>query len=239
MNARKKAFRALGFALLWFGILLAIALAAAGTWADLEASFYGFPKYGNISLPGFECPVLMTASEVGSVTLTLKNPTDRPVKFAAQVDISNPGPAREERTSALLAPGEKKRVDWTVTSADVDLGFFIFVKAATYPTYPYPYRQSTCGILVLNVPGVTGNLVFNLALVASVLSVLSGMSLWIAGNQPLEGRRRETTVAMTFLAVIVLGALLASMMGAWMAGVNLLALAVLMITVILFFVLSD
>jgi len=181
----------------------------------------------------------MMTSEVGTITLTLKNPTDRPVQFAAQADISNPGLAREERTSVLLAPGEKKRVDWTVTSADVDLGFFIFVKPATYPTYPYPYRQSTCGILVLNIPGLTGNLVFSLALVVSVLSLLSGMSLWIAGNQPLEGRRRDTTAAMAFLAVIALGALLARTMGAWMAGVILLALAVLTITLILFFVLAD
>jgi hypothetical protein len=239
MKAGQKAIRALGFVLLWFGILLAMALALAGTWADLEATFYGFPVLGNVSLPGFHCPVLMTASEVGTVTLTLKNPTDKPIPFSAHADISTRGVARELRTQVQVAPGKKERVVWTVTSADVDLGFFIFVKGATYPAYPYPYRQSTCGILVLDLTGLTGNQVFSLALVISVLSMLGGLRLWTVGNRPLEGRRRSATAAMALLALVVLAALLVSILGAWMVGVLLLALAVLTITSILFLVLAN
>jgi hypothetical protein len=239
MNTGRKAIRILGFVPLWFGILLAMALAIGGIWADIEAAFYGFPVLGNVSLPGFRCPVLMTAAETGSVTLTLKNPTDRPIPFYAHADISTPGVARELRTQVLVAPGAKERVVWTVTSADVDLGFFIFVMGATYPAYPYPYRRSTCGILVLPVPGLTGSQVYTLALAVSVLSMLGGMGLWMVGNKPLEGRRRSATAAMAFLAAVVLAALVVSILGTWMVGVLLLALAVLTITAILFLVLAN
>jgi hypothetical protein len=239
MNTRTQVYRGLGFALLWFGILLAMALASVGTLADLEAAFYGFPWWAEESLPGFRCPILMTRSETGTISVTLKNPTDRTIPFLAHADISTTGPTREVRTKVEVAPGEKKRVDWTVTSADVDLGFFIFANGWTNPAYPYPYRQSMCGILVLDVPGLTGQQIFALTLLVSLSSMVGGMCLWIAGNRPLKGRRRSAAAGMALLALVVLVALLASILGAWMAGIVLLALAVLMITVLLFYILTD
>jgi hypothetical protein len=239
MNARKKTFRALGFTLFWLGVLAAVALAAAGTVADLEATFYGFPWWADGSLPGFRCPVLMTSWETSTVSLTLKNPTDRAIPFRAHAEISTPGQARDVPVMVEVAPGEKERVVWSVTSADVDLGFFIFVNGWTNPAYPYPTRQSMCGILVLNVAGLTGRQIFALTLAASVLCMIGGMGLWIAGSKPLEGRRRSATAGMAFLALVVLAALLVSVLGAWMAGIILLALAVLTITALLFIVLAD
>jgi hypothetical protein len=239
MNRGRKAARTLGFVLLWLGILSAMALAAAGTVADLEAAFYGFPWWSKEPLPGFRCPVLMTRSETGAVSLTLKNPTDRTILFRAHADISTPGQAREVPVMVEIAPGEKERVAWDVTSADVDLGFFIFVNGWTNPAYPYPTRQSMCGILVLDVPGLTGMQIFGLTLVTSVLCIAGGMSLWIANSKPLEGRRRSVTAGMAFLAVVVLAALAISILGAWMAGIILLALAVLTITALSFAVLAE
>jgi len=239
MTARKQLYRALGFILLWLGILLAMALATAGTVADLEATFYGFPLWAEESLPGFRCPVLMTREETGTVSVILRNPTDRPIPFTARAEISTTGPARQVRNQVEVAAGEKARVDWTVTAADVDLKYFIFVNGMTNPTYPYPYRQSMCGILVLDVPGITGKQVFALTLFVSALGMVGGMFLWIKGNRPLEGRRRAATGAMTFLAIVVLTALVVSILGAWMAGVILLMLALLTITAILYLVLTD
>lgn len=239
MTARKKLLRAVGFILLWLGILLAMALATAGTVADLEASFYGFPLWAEESLPGFRCPVLMTREETGTISVILRNPTDKPIPFTARAEISTTGPARQVRNQVEVAPGGKARVDWTVTAADVDLRFFIFANGMTNPTYPYPYRQSMCGILVLDVPGMKGKQIFALTLVVSVLSMGGGMFLWIRGNQPLEGRRRSATGALMFLAIAVLTALVVSILGAWMAGVILLALALLTITAILYLVLTD
>jgi hypothetical protein len=239
MSTRKKLSRALGFTLLWLGILLAMSVALAGTMADLEASFYGFPLWAEAPLPGFRCPVLMTKWETGTVSLTLKNSTDKPIPFTARAEISTEGPTRQVRTQVEVAPGGKERVEWSVTSADIDLGFFVFVNAMTNPAYPYPYRQSMCGILVLDVPGLTGNQIFALTLLIGMLSMVGGMRLWVVGSRPLEGRRRSATAAMTFLAVVVLAALVVSILGAWMAGVILLALAVLTILSTLFLVLAD
>jgi len=239
VSTRKKLYRALGFTLLWLGILLAMALAVAGTAADLEAAFYGFPLWAEESLPGFRCPVLMARWETGTVSVTLRNPTDRTIPFLARAEISTRGPTRDVRTKVEVAPGEKQRVEWSVTSADIDLGFFIFVNGMTNPTYPYPYRQSMCGILVLDVPGLTGNQVFVLTLVVSVLSMVGGMSLWVVGSRPLEGKRQSATAAMAFLTIVVLTAMVVSIFGAWVVGVILLALALLTITAMLYLVLAD
>lgn len=239
MSTRKKLSRAVGFFLLWLGILLAMALAVAGTVADLEATFYGFPLWAEESLPGFRCPVLMTREETGTVSVILRNPTDKPIPFTARAEISTRGPARQVREQVDVAPGGRARVDWTVTSDDIDLRYFVFVNGMTNPTYPFPYRQSMCGILVLDVPGMTGKQIFAFALAASLASMAGGMFLWVRGNQPLRGKKQSATAAMAFLALVVLAALVVSILGAWVGGVLLLALALLTITATLYLVLAD
>lgn len=239
MSTRRKLSRALGFFLLWLGILLTMGLAAAGTVADLEATFYGFPLWAEEPLPGFRCPVLMTREETGTVTVILRNPTDRPIPFTARAEISTGGPARQVREQVEVAPGGKARVDWAVTSADIDLKYFVFVNGMTNPTYPFPYRQSMCGIMVLDVPGITGTQVLALVLIVGLASMAGGMLLWVKGNQPLEGKKRSATTAMAFLALVVLTALILSILGAWVLGVILLALALLTMTATLYLVLAD
>lgn len=239
MRKRNRVMRAVGLVLFSVGILPGMALAGGAAWADFEARYYGFAQMADQPLRGVECPILMTTHETGTVSATFKNPSQKPMQLLVRADISNPGPVIVERGRLSLAPGERKTYRWTVNSADIDLGFFIFVKVANYPAYPLRFRETMCGILVLNLPHLTGNQVLNLALAVSLLSILLGLALWEAAHRPLEGRPRQTLFAMAFLAVTVLAGMLASFVGAWALGGVLVLLAVLLISVIALFLATD
>jgi len=128
-----------------------------------------------------------------------------------------------------LQPGEKGQLSWAVTSDNVDLGRFAFVHVVAFPAYPLKFREMTCGILVLGPGPLTGGQVVNIVLVASVLCLAGGLALWSASRGPVQGRRATTAGAMRFLALVVLGAMLASLLGAWAVGIALVAIALLMI----------
>jgi hypothetical protein len=234
-----KITRPLSIVLFSVGILLGMALAGSAAWADFEAEYYGFQRMADRSLRGLRCPVLMTRSETGTVTLTLKNPTDKPLEFMARAALSNPGPAKVERQTLTVGPGEKGQLHWTVTSDNIDLGFFIFVQMSTYPVDTIPFRAMACGIVVLPLPGATGTQVFALTLIASLLCMAVGLGLWEAANRPSLGRWPAATWAMRFLAVIVLAAMLTSFLGWWGVAGVCLVIAVLMIVVSVSVVLSQ
>jgi hypothetical protein len=240
MTTRYRVMRAAGVALFSVGILVGMALAGGAAWADIEARFYGFPKMADRPLRGVQCPILMTTHETGVVSATFKNRSQQPLQLLVRADISSPGPWTVERTRLSLAPGESQTQRWTVSSENIDLGFFIFVRVANYPAYPFSFRETMCGILVLNLQGLTGNQVLNIALAVSLVCIPLGLALWEATQQrPLKGRARQTTLAMAFLAGIVLVGMLASFVGAWAAGGLSVLLAVLVISVIAVFVATD
>jgi hypothetical protein len=231
VKSRKKTARSVGVLVFSIGTLLGLALAGAATWGDLEAAFYGFQKMGDKPLRTLKCPVIMTSSETGEISATFKNPQDRPVQLMLRTDLSGPT-LTTERTRLALAPGERKQADWTVTRDNIDLRYFIFAQVSSYPVYPFPFRQATCGIMVMNLPGLSGNQIVTWTLVASMLDLLVGLGLWQAGNPSLPGRRQQTTYAMRILAVIVLAAIFIAFRGWWLAGLLLFLLAIIMIVVI-------
>lgn len=229
MDKKAKIKRSAGMMLFSLGILLGMALAGGAAWADFEAVFYGFHKLADKPLPGLRCPVLMTFSETGTVAATFANPADRPIQLMVRTDVSGRARMRSERTTLALAPGETKQAHWIVTSDDIDLGFFIFVQVSSYPAYPLPFRGSTCGILVLNLPLLTGGQIFAFTLVTSLLGIVVGLSLWQASHRPLVGRSVTVMLAMRFLAMVVLLGMFAAFRGEWLFSGLLLVIAVLMV----------
>jgi hypothetical protein len=234
MRSRNRIARFVGLLLFSVGTLLGIGLAGVAIWADFEAVFYGFMKMGNKPISSLQCPVIMTRSETGKISATFKNPLDKPIQLMLRTDISGPTLSME-RTRLALEPGEKKQAEWTVTRDNIDLGFFVFAQVSSYPVYPFPFRQTTCGIFVMDMFGLSGKQITTGALVGSVLGLLIGLGLWQAGNRPLSGRRMEATYAMQFLAVIVLGAMFVAFRGWWLVGILLLTVALLMLVSIGYF----
>ena len=227
--------RTLGALLFSFGILLGILLSTAITWASFEAVFYGFARLSTDQLGTLSCPLLMTTSDTRTVSAEFTNPGNKPTQILVRADISTPALVRKEQELLAFAPGETKKLAWTVNADNVDLRYFIFVKAYQYPSAAGGTREATCGIFVLPLSFASGTQVFIATLTVSLLSILTGLFFWERNTSRIVKREIEISRAMKVLAVIVLVGLLLSFQGNWVGGVATLAVSILLMGAILFF----
>lgn len=215
----------------WVGALAGLYLTVVAAWADMEAAFYGFSRVAESGLRGFSCPVLMTRGEVHSISLKVSNPLDVTLRPVIRAEISTRLLAEEFLEQLELAPGETKRLEWTVGPENIDLERFIFAKALVYSVYPLSNQEATCGIFIVDLPG-SGRAIFAFL----VLSTFGGLGWGLyamrqtgAANAWTEKHSRP----MTFLAAVIGLGVVVSVMGGWMPSILLLAVAVLTIVILL------
>jgi hypothetical protein len=235
-RTRKKLMRTTGIPLLLVGVLLGMALAGVAIWGDLEANRFdeNLSHFRDASLKTLRCPVLLTKGESGTVTATFDNPLDRSLTLTVRTHVSRYLTYLRDDTQLLpLSPGQKKKLEWTVTPDDIVYGHLILVKTLQLRHYPLPGRLASCGIVVLDILYPTGKVLFGLALAVSLLSIGGGLALWWAGSQPLTKRRRQTMRTLGALAIAVVIDMIPSFMGWWMAGALIFAIDVLLIGAII------
>jgi hypothetical protein len=226
--------KTLGYILFWLGIVLALVLTTLTTWASIEAVFYGFISYSKVPLKGVSCPPLMTRSEKAVITASVKNPSDKPISFLIQADISTRGVARSERMNPVLEPGETRKFEWSLSSSDVDLNHFIFARVYRYSTYLWELAEATCGVFVLDIPFLTGRQIFWGGALLGLGCIALGLWLTRQPFRPVQqGSTANFDTARKFLAVIVVIGLLAGVMRSWLLGVLVLVVAVLLLAMFL------
>lgn len=214
------------------GILLATALTTILTWANLEADFYGFQRYASDEhLSGLSCPALMTRHETASISVKVSNTASREITPIVRIDTSTPSVPDTKQEQWNLQPGEAKTLTQSVSAENIDLGFFIFAKAFRYPAYPLPSAEATCGVMVLDLPVLSGAQIFWAWLTLSLALTPLGLWQWSRSFGPNEAHREESAVRA--LALVSLIGLFVSIQGVWMAGVLFLALTLLLAAAIL------
>jgi hypothetical protein len=213
------------------GILLGLGLTAASTWANLEADFYGFQHLASDHLDGVSCPPLMTPHETGLVRVQAHNPSPKTVEPIYRIDTSSSLAPETRQEQFVLEPGASRELTQPLTAANLDLGFFIFAKVYRYPAYPLPSAEAACGSLVLDLPWLTGEQIYALWLTLSLVAIPLGLWLWNPSGPPTATKTQNAAQA---LALLTLAGLLVSAWAAWLAGVLILALSLLLAAVTLF-----
>lgn len=212
------------------GVAIGFFLVLVGAWADLESGAYEFPRLANAGLSGLRCPVLMTPAERGSMSLRLSNPTSNPITPSVKAQISTALLPQEFTDHVELKPGESKRLEWLITSENIDLQWFVFAKVMLYSADPLPSQETTCGIFVMDLPG-TGRVLFPGMVALSVICMGGGM-LQIyrsrAGNEWL--RKHQGSLA--FLALMIGLGLILIVMGGWIASLLVLVVILLLIIIL-------
>jgi hypothetical protein len=221
--------------LFWVGILLGVALAGGVAWADVEATFYGFPRLSNLPLEGFSCPPLLTRHDTALLRAEFTNRQSIAIPTLAQVEISTPLLAESERVQFTLAPGETRRLEWEISEKNIDLGFFIFAKLYRYPAYQQPLAESACGVLVVNLPWLNSEAALWLWVLLSL-----GFSLWGAWQMetrlPPQAMRVKANLpsARRLLLLILAMTLFLALQGTWLFAILGLVALILLTVAILF-----
>ncbi len=234
MKPRYNLPRALGLLLFFAGALLGMVLFASLVWADLESVFYfGYGVKGDQKL-ALSCPLITTAADRSpEATAFIKNTSDRSIQPFVQADISNVLAVRSDRTRVPVNAHQTVPVHWPLTSEDIVFGNMILVHVYQFSAYPMPSADGNCGSLYLGLHNLNGFQVLIVALAATLLGIVGGIALWAFNSRPLEGGTREQLFGMIALAVVVGVGLLVGWFGAWIPGVLLAALAVILMWILL------
>jgi hypothetical protein len=224
--------RTLGVLIFSAGILLGLALSATAVWGDLEAMQFDrdLTLLRDASLTTLRCPVILDREETGTVHATFKNSLDRPVILLIRAHVSRYLTLlREDVVRLPLEAGEKQSLQWTVDAEDIVYEHLILVKVHQHRRYPLPGRTGSCGMVVLDLRGLTGTQVVVAAVVGSLLAIALGLGLWTVTAGPLTGSNLEVVRAMALVTVGAVFTMLASLLGWWMWGGLALVASILLI----------
>jgi len=213
------------------GVIIGLYLVVVSAWADMEAAFYGFSRLADMGLGGFSCPVLMTRDEMSSLSLKISNRTDGVITPVIKTEISTSVVVQEFQKSLELAPGESIKLNWDVGPENIDLGNFIFAKVLMFSAYPFPNRETTCGIFVVDLPG-RGWVILSILLVLSLLGMGWGLYEMNKVNNATEWVTRHVR-PMAFLALLIVLGFVVSFFGGWVPSILILAVTLLMIVILL------
>ena len=215
------------------GMLSGLALVYAATWADVESVFYGFYRFGNKTTSSMQCPILINGDETGFIKLNFRNKTDQYIRPTVRFQASSRTTFRDEKILLSLDPGQSETVQWEVTRRDVALDHFIFAKIFTFASYPQPDIEQTCGILVLDLPGLKGKQIVLADILLSAIGMLGGCMLWFRTQKTSQDRHLDALRAMITLTVTTWLGILSVMLAWWPVGILLSALSLLLVGVII------
>ncbi len=206
------------------------------SWPDMEASAFDSATalMASETLGTLRCPFMVAADETATVRASFANPADKPMSFLVRTRISQGFLTLVHQDSQLvrLDPHQSRELQWLATADDAAYDRLILARVFNTRNAVVPAREGFCGILVLPIAGIRGDLVWALGLLAVVGCLGLGGLWWWAQRRPLGRRERNRARVVAAMAAVLAASLVVGIPGWWMAGHLLLVLAVLFLAVL-------
>ena len=190
MEMGKKPLRTVGIVLFFIGYLIGVFLVGLSIMGDFEGYQFYPSIIGDEFFKSLDCPVMMAESEVGTITATVRNPTDTKTTPTVWIHISEglSTLVREDRVNLTLQPGEVQPIQWTITKDDAAYGNWVLVKIFVFSQYPLPATDGSCGVFTADFKGLTGKQAHILTIATSGLLMVIGGGMWFMSSRPLRGK---------------------------------------------------
>jgi hypothetical protein len=224
------------------GFVLSLVFNLFILWANLEGqSFWGYPEAlafdtsltTEARLTQLSCPLILTPGEAGQIDVTVANPNDYQVTAWVSAHISMPGLTENmlrETESTRLEPGKRTTLSWVVNARNVINNRMILFRAFLRLTENHPpARTKHCGIIVMDIGGLSGRAITWISLLGGHLIQAAGIYLWWRGLQ--RKRKKSQLVINVMIALSVLSILMSigSVFHGWIISMISLLLALLVV----------
>jgi hypothetical protein len=222
--------------LLAVGFLVGTALVGIATWGDMETVFFFPPSTADKGLPNLRCPILISSNETGTVYVNYSNPSTYSTAPYVTVTITQGSTIiTDDFTShPTIPPGTTQKLSWVVVPGEAAFrGSLILVRVFINRSYPLPSRDNTCGIVVLNLGGLTGEQVVYGGFLLSLVGMLAGSIWWLRTYKSMPGQRDTLKGGILFVVVLVILGLIASWFGLWFFGLVSFLIVILLIVILL------
>ena len=213
--------------LFFLGVLIGFALAVIAIWNSIEATNYFFQGVKYAPFGGLRCPLMIAPTEKGTVAAVFNNPTDGEDHFVYRAEISRKAfSARQIDDQVAVSAHQSRSVQLTVDAQDIDLLFFILVKLTILPNSVHPSQEAVCGMMVVNLLGLTGAQITGAALLLSFLGMAVGLGLWQRTSTAADQDRPRVVRA---LGIAVILSMFTSALGWWIIAVVLAIITILLL----------
>lgn len=223
---KKKFQKIIGLTLIIMGVLFFVIIGSLTIWADLEASLFNSAMRSSEPLTSLNCPSIISSNESGIVSASFSNTSDRIINPKIQTFISDGYVIlMQEKIDRLeIEPGGTKSVEVEVTAANAVYNRIILVRMHQFAYGPLPYRNASCGILVINIPFLTGRQFILTFLGFGVIFSGLGLLLWILSAGPFERTGISKPALMIALILIALSISITGLLSWWLLGMLLFVL---------------
>jgi hypothetical protein len=234
MSSNTNTFRNLGYILFAIGIIMGLVLQGGALWADFEAGMFDVTlpaNWADTELTTVSCPIVISSQEVGTVTASFTNDTEKDINLRIRVHVTDGLVTllREENTTLPILTGATQQAEWVVFPEDAAWQHFILVRVFQFRAYKIPSRSASCGILLVDLFNLTGNQLLIFLGTISLLGMISGLAIFIYLNRPLKGRNLSIGVALSILVILVVAGTVTSFSGLVVVGGGFLLVTVLLL----------
>ena len=223
------------------GILAGSALVALSAWGDVEASTFDAALQTDETLNTLDCPVFIGQEENSVIAVEIVNTAERDVSPVVRARITQGYVTlvREHRGKVDIPQGESALIEWEISEEDAAYRQLILARVYQFSNYSLPSRQATCGVVVVPIPGLTGQQFYLMLFVSSLIFTAVGLLIWIPNrrNEADPGGRKLR--AYIYLAALLLVASLLNLLGNWLVSVGLVVLAFLSLIAVTSFALIE
>ncbi len=210
-----------GCVLFIFGILCLVFVATVSIWGDIEALFFnaGLRSEG---LNTLKCPPVITKDETGTVTASFHNPDDELHTLDIRMYITQGYVTlmTEYLDKVQLQPDETKALTWEVNADNAAYDRLILLRVHQMKRYPMPYMNASCGIVVLNIPFMTGNQFVIILLGLGVLLTAGGILSWHYSRKSIKAKNPRIIRRMVILSAISVLFVIVSLAGMWILSIG-------------------
>jgi hypothetical protein len=140
---------------------------------------------------------------------------------------------REIKRPIPIPAGGAEIVEWEVYPDDAAYDRIIFFRIYVNAKYPYPSLGGSCGIIMLDTGGLSGQQLFFSLLMISLITTALGLIIWKSKLKPSDPLYLNKVRSRYALITILFSGIVIAYFGSWVIALLILAVGVLMIGIII------
>ena len=215
-NMKKKTIRLIATIALVLGSLLFVLIGAAAAWGDIESTLFNNTRSAPGRLTTLNCPAFITTDETAYISARIINETNKDTLFKIRAFITDGNIIllKEIDSDVPLGPYESMVIEWPVIAENAAFDRVILARVHQLENSPHPYRNASCGIVVVGIPFLTGTQLVYLGMGLGLVSSAAGLWFWNQNATP-HGWRNSGFRRRTFFTGAALLLAVTGLMGYW------------------------
>lgn len=202
------------------GLIIGLFIWTGSVWADLEGYMFQPATYADNAKENLKCPVLITSSDFGVLSMGFENRYDQNLKLVVRGNKSLGYVIyiATDENSFELKPGEKQVLHWYIYPEDSVWNRFVLFRANIISSRGVSLTTASCGVMVIKFPYLNSSQFLLLILLLGVIFIGGGIFLMYRSSL-IRGKNNfyNEKLMLALTTVLIIGLLLA-LLDQWVAG---------------------